>query len=46
MYEVLENGWVLRVSDGAVIPPDEQNTDYQAYLYWKEHGELPHDAAF
>ena len=30
-YEVLDNGYILR-SDGWVIPNDEANSDYQAYL--------------
>ena len=32
---------VFRVSDGAFIPPAEDNTDYQQYLLWLEEGNTP-----
>lgn len=32
-----------RVSDGAIIPADPMNTDYQAYLAWKREGGVPLD---
>ena len=25
---------IKRIADGACIPPDESNTDYQEYLEW------------
>lgn len=29
-------GIIQRLSDGAFIPKDEQNSDYKAYLLWLE----------
>ena len=29
---------ILRISDGAYIPSDPDNTDYQAYLAWVAEG--------
>jgi hypothetical protein len=47
MYKLLnspftnETAGVIRTTDGACIPMDEANTDYQAYLLWCEQGNVP-----
>jgi hypothetical protein len=35
---------ITRLSDGACIPFDPDNTDYQAYLKWVEAGNTPQAA--
>jgi hypothetical protein len=32
---------VIRILDNALIPFDELNTDYQAYLVWLSEGNTP-----
>jgi hypothetical protein len=41
MYSIRDDGHVIRASDGATIPPVEDNRDYQEYLAWVAEGNSP-----
>ena len=40
IFKGVENKSIIR-SDGACIPPDLDNTDYQVYLAWISEGNTP-----
>ena len=39
-----EQNGIIRLSDGAFIPLDPANTDYQEYLEWVTEGNTPEEA--
>lgn len=41
MYQLTNNNFVQRLSDGAFIPMSTENRDYNEYLKWLEEGNVP-----
>lgn len=44
MYKLHNDHIILRIEDGAFIPSDERNIDYQDYLLWIAEGNTPEPA--
>lgn len=40
-YKLTSGDTIHRLTDNAFIPPDPSNSDYQAYLAWREEGNTP-----
>lgn len=45
MYRNCEDGCVERLRDGAIIPRDSGNIDYQEFLIWVSKGNEPLSSA-
>ena len=41
IHSVSNKPYMVQREDGAIIPFDPANTDYQAYLKWLEEGNTP-----
>jgi len=41
MYKLTKFNTIQRLEDGALIPPDQGNADYLAYLAWVADGNTP-----
>jgi hypothetical protein len=40
-YTLAQNGFLTRDADGAIIPPDPRNADYQKFQVWTAAGNQP-----
>jgi len=41
MYQLTSSTAIIRTSDGAIIPADPANVNYQEYLVWVADGNIP-----
>ena len=41
LYQLTSNTSVIRTSDGAIIPKDDMNSDWQRYQEWTAAGNTP-----
>ncbi len=44
-YRLTETALVIRTADGAFIPPEDGNADWQAYQEWLADGGVPDPVA-
>lgn len=42
-YQLTQNDCIIRTDDGAIIPADGGNRDYQEYLAWLADGNVPEE---
>lgn len=43
--EYEDSGLLIRISNGDIIPPVEENVDYKEYLAWVEEGNVAEEWA-